>query len=997
MHAPSSSRLVGVVVFAVLLVGCGSWLQDKVKRLVDGAFPPVDYASAQTEAVQRSLPELEAVTSPSLLLNVPAEELEKGFAAQLKTAEVKGITIENAKIEAGPQGFMLSADVSGTLPEPKGTFKATVKGWVTVSVADNVATLKPGLSSATLTSLDLDGWFSWGGDAAASAINSVLKDFISNANSQIKPIEYKFDPTQVGLSQPIEIKLPNDKTVILPEVKLGKVAVLVSPLGLHLLADLESASAATPPATGTCDKYDCYAEAFWVKADKIKPGLKRGTGGIYLADAFLSKLLTPAFPPIELADMRLDALQNLVQALNFNGQVALGASISAPRLAKALKEAMVNLLPATPEATLGEPVIELGEQTIEVEVPVSGKIDSAKISYKGKIRAGGVIASTAESLYYRVALVGLQLESVEHEGGPISPAAFIGSINGLVAQLLPYINGALDKQPISLPLPKIKPVSVATTGVQITPAELTIPPPSGVLLIPRLDKSGLRVLVVEGVGVAQNTVSGMDISAERAISGSLKPEFNRDASAQWFATPAVQSIALIITKRRINGPFGISFDVPVISTPTPAQPTPPPAPAPVPGPAPGQTPEDYANMLFQQMWATALPDQAQWAEGMPDIRAAAATSWIVGTVNTILQHNQIAIDVPFDSGITHYDTGKIRLAGQLEANCAAERNCSRGDCPLASCSTNSCDWSCRRHGPFNTSWDDPFCKAGETACNVRAEAERGACNVRANADQTACNVAEEAKRGACNIQKEAEILGCNIAKETVAAIKQIDGIGTANGDVRAAGGAAIRSPILKFNRGDSVVSLQMDAAANITMSGDIYFTPYDIGHILACPFKGRAAIEVHGSIPMKTYTITSTIKDGGAGQDGSHQLQMEFNSIPVKGSLSPAPVDAFLTQNPQIFLTCSPVVTGPLAAAALLGKVQAFVPGDILGAIEKAIPDNQELGFAALKAVTAGQIDVTAPIPSIQVTVPKLEAVIPGGNVSLEGVWKDGTLVFSGS
>ena len=137
--------------------------------------------------------------------------------------------------------------------------------------------------------------------------------------------------------------------------------------------------------------------------------------------------------------------------------------------------------------------------------------------------------------------------------------------------------------------------------------------------------------------------------------------------------------------------------------------------------------------------------------------------------------------------------------------------------------------------------------------------------------------------------------------------------------------------------------------------------------------------------------------DGGAGQDGSHQLRMVFNSIPVKGTLSPAPVDAIVTQNPQIFLTCSPVITAPLTGGALLGKVQAFGPGDILGAIEKAIPGNQELGFAALKAFTSGQIDVTAPIPPIQVTVPKLEAVILGGNVSLMGTWKDGTLIFSGS
>ena len=107
MNFRTRTELFGLVIFALMLVGCGSGLQDKVKRLVDVAFPPVDYASAQMEAVQRSLPELAAVQSPSLLLNVPAEELEKVFAEQLKTLNVKFLTIEGAKIEAGPQGFML--------------------------------------------------------------------------------------------------------------------------------------------------------------------------------------------------------------------------------------------------------------------------------------------------------------------------------------------------------------------------------------------------------------------------------------------------------------------------------------------------------------------------------------------------------------------------------------------------------------------------------------------------------------------------------------------------------------------------------------------------------------------------------------------------------------------------------------------------------------------------------------------------------------------------
>jgi len=926
-----------------------------VKRVVDGAFPPVDYASAQREALQRSMPGLAGVASPSLLLNVPAAELEKAVAEQLKTADIKGLTVDSVKTEAGNQGLSISANVSGNLTEPKGRFTAAVKGWVAVSLTDNVANLQPGLAEAKLTSLDLDGWFSFGDDAAASAINSVLKSFITNANSKFKPIEYKLDLRQAGLStEPIVVKVTEKRSVTLPAVKLGGTAVLVSPLGMHMIADIAGTGAPTP--VGACDKYECYAEAFWAKADTVKPGLQRGTAGIFVADSFVSEMFTPAFPPISLASLQSDALNALLGALNFNGQVALGASISAPRLKKALHESLKSMLPPTKEAKFGEPAIELGEQTIEVEVPISGIIDSANIGYKGKVRAGGVIAATTESLYYRVAVVGLQLEFVEHTGGYLNASAFVGSVNDLIAQLLPHVNGALDNQPIALPLPKIKPVPVAIKGVTITPGELIIPPQAGVIVIPRLDKSGLRVLVVQGVGVPGTMTTLTDVPVWLANTGDLKPRHFMASLAQYDLGSALMASAK----------------------------------------ESGESPKDLANKKFQEMWSSALPDQALWSDGLPAIRVAASTAWIVNSVSSVLQYNKIAINIPFDSGNTHFDTGKIRLAGGLQATCAAERTCTRNDCPLPACNTNSCNWNCARKVGFITT-DDPFCKSGETLCNLNAEKDRGACNIRANADQAACNAREEGQRAACNIRKEAEIGLCKVAKEAVAAIKSIDGIGTANGDVRATGGVAIRLPVLKFDRGSSVASLEMSASADIKLAGDIYFTPYDIGHILACPYKGRAAIEVRGSIPMTAYRIESSIKDGGKGEDGSHKLELSFNQIPVRGRLSPAPVDALLSQNPQIFVTCSPVLAGSLATAALLGKIQAFSPGDILGAIEKAIPGNQDMGVAALKAAVAGQMDVSAPIPSFQVSVPELEAVIPGGKVTLQGEWKDGTLMFAGN
>lgn len=119
------ARVAGVVAFALTLLGCDSWLQSKARESVDGAFPPVDYAAAQSAAVQRSLPELTAVVAPSILLNVPAESLEKALFQQFETLNVKDLAIESTTIKAGAQGFWVTANVGGVIPEPSARFRGS--------------------------------------------------------------------------------------------------------------------------------------------------------------------------------------------------------------------------------------------------------------------------------------------------------------------------------------------------------------------------------------------------------------------------------------------------------------------------------------------------------------------------------------------------------------------------------------------------------------------------------------------------------------------------------------------------------------------------------------------------------------------------------------------------------------------------------------------------------------------------------------------------------
>lgn len=963
MHSlPSNKvRFTGLIVF-ILLSGCSGWLESKVKGLVDHAFPPVDYATAQKAAVTRSFAELNRVKTPGVLLNVPTDILTALFTAKLKTLDTGAIKIHSATLIPAAQGLRITADISGTIDKPKGAFKAKLDGWVTVSLAEHVLSVQPGLKSATLTQLELED-AGWSAAPAGQAINAALRRYIDNVNSQLKPQTFHIDPSGAGLSdKPIPIALPDGSKYELPAVRLGPTALLVSKQGIHVLADLKTqAIAAAKPAPCSIDSVDCYQNAFRAKADLVKPGLATGKPGLFIADALVASVLTPAFPPVEFSNLQMEATNSMLTALATGGPVAMGFNIAGPRLVQIITDAATAAAADFKGPKFGKPTITLSEQSIVLDVPVAGVVEGARLAYSGRVRAAGIIAATADALYYRVSLIGLQLDSVEHTAGRIDAQEFVESMNTLVAQLLPHLNQAMDKRPIKIALPVLKPVPLAAAGVKFSPAALSIPAPSGVQLIPRIDSKGLRVLVIASVYAPSNFTAASDVTLQQALLGLPRP-------------------------LNLTGLSGLFLSVPIVKDSSPAKAAAPVAPAAA--TTGGRPPSELVSKRFDERWATALPAMAEWVQGSPDFRAAVSAGWVVGSVSNILEFNQMSIEANFDSKPVHYDTGKLRLAGGLKANCSAPRTCSRASCPLGSCSRDSCSWNC---GSLNL-----VCKAGEAACNAREESKLGTCSVNANKNQLLCNSAEESKLGACNVLRETEVGLCNIANETVLAIQKIDGVGTANGDTRAKAVIRVRHPLLHFDRPTSTVSLEMDISAHMDFTGDLNFTPYDIGHILVCPVKGKVGMSIHGTLPSTRMRIATTIRNVEGSGEGAPQLQFAFAPIPVRGKLMPAPVDALIQQNPQIFVTCSPVVTGVLAAAGGLGAVQAFGPGDIIGAIEKAIPDNQEKASKMVKAMIVGNIDMDVDIPAMQVAIPVIEANIPGSKVVLKGHWQDGALVYSG-
>ncbi|MDH0645356.1 hypothetical protein N5D48_01040 [Pseudomonas sp. GD03858] len=950
-HSFLLSRLLAILPLLVAVItqtGC-SLLLRQADEMVESNFPPITHAEAKREAVSRSDAQLATIQSPGLLFNIPRAALSEAVAHSLSTFNSGELRVLSAEVAPDEQGLTVTAEVEGSMAEPGGTFRARLKGWSVLSISGQTASIQPILESAELTSLSLDRW--WTPDRViANTINALLARYISNVNGQIKPLEYPIDQAATGLpASPVPITLPDGRVVVVPSVRLGPIAVLVDDSGVHLFGQVDvPGTVKKTEILPTSNSFEAYRSAFWSKSAVIRSGERRSDAGLFLSDALLERLLKPSFTPIKLEDLQQTALAQTLFSLRSFGDVAAGALVSSRTLLDGIHAGLVEALKDTEDTDFGEPVVQLGEQTVSVTLPVKGVIKGANLNYQGTVQGGGVLASQDGKLYYRLVVGSITLQHLEHVGGPISIQPFVTSVNDVVAQLLPYINSALVEKPISLPLPDLAPVAVSTGNIKVRPETLVPAKPGALLLIPRISPEGIKVLVLEAPEL-QDQVLGYDYAVPNiAISQAVE---------------TVSKAALAAEKRDIGVFVGI----------TPSM----------------------VDQAFKARWETTLPPYSLPDAQVAELLGTVSLRWVTSLINRTLKQNNISIAGHVDSGSIPYDSGKLRLTGDLQASCAADKECRRtNDCRLRSCSRNSCNYDCRRGLPFGGSWDDPVCKASEALCNVREEAQRGACNIQATAEKAACDVAEETKLAACNTLRELEKLGCNIVNEAIRAIQKLDGIGSISGSARVLADASITEPTLDYDPNKATMTLQMLPSVALEMSGDLHFQPYEIGHVLVCPTPGTVPFHLNGALLGARTTIVGHVAPADASLGDHLDLNISFDPIQVTGQLSPGPLEALLVQNPHVFVTCNPVLTGALGSATILGKISAFTPLDIVGAIERAVPGNQEETSKMLKMVTSGRVNQQIEIPPMSVNVPSISADLLGKSIKLSPRWSRNQLIM---
>jgi hypothetical protein len=141
----------------------------------------------------------------------------------------------------------------------------------------------------------------------------------------------------------------------------------------------------------------------------------------------------------------------------------------------------------------------------------------------------------------------------------------------------------------------------------------------------------------------------------------------------------------------------------------------------------------------------------------------------------------------------------------------------------------------------------------------------------------------------------------------------------------------------------------MGAVRPIEISGSIDFTPYDIGHFLVCPAKGKAFFSMNVELPSQQPNVSASLTAAPVDPADPQALNLtgHIGAFNLKAKVQPPPVEALLTQNPQLLVGCNPVLGATFANLAVVGRAVGLTGSDIL----------KSLAGKNVSAVLTGDVD----------------------------------------
>ena len=980
-----NGRLIkGLVIFAFLLVisGCAEILRLEIDPIVNRQFPPVSIDSERAAAVLSASTALGNIKNPGLLVNLNNDQLTQALAATMANlTPVQGITVTNPSISTDQQAFHFTASVTGSIPQYGATFTAqldaeAVLGMTTVqlrSFPTPAATVTPALNSAKLTALKLDK-FDWVAQPLADAINDLIGRYIANINGQFarNPLNLPIDVSQIGLSQnPVTINISGGRTIVIPGMQFAGVTVLADNSGLHILADIEVNAGATIQTTPTSD-FTTYQTEFWNVAKTVYSTPTITSPGIFLSDYYLKQVLVNGFIPVNYQSVEQTALNNLQTSLGTIGPVAVGAYVAPNVITSQIQSAIATAL-AKPQTnspgseilysvTFGSPNVLLDEQAVIATVPISGTVGSApgtpvaatfQFAFSATVSAVGILSQNGNGLYYRLVATDLALNSVQHTSGYINPAPFIISINTLLDQLVPYLNGATTNTSINIPVPTMSPIQLPQSASLISsPTTLTPAPIHPLIVYPRLNVLGLRVLVSE---YNQNN-----------------PQVDQKMAS---ASAGVSSIATLLAKAFDSTTRTLNFS----TTPTPpADPT-------------------NAEAAFDAAWANAGLPQPDTTK---TFFAAVGMPWLTGKFAETLNSNHFSItgNYAFSQTPTQVNIG---LGSYAQNRCVVNAcNSSTNNCSQPGCSRQpgACGWSCSQIcvniGLGNWCTNDPVCEAGLAACNAAQEAQVGLCLAQQATQQGLCEAGNQAIYDACQAKNVIQQGICDVENGIIAGLQALGqgGLGQVSFDSHEALSITLNNPSLTPTVSGTGFQIAVGAALNANAAGSVGFSPANqLGSLLICPIpiSGSASFNISTSGAIGITPISGHFQAASTGQG----VDIALDPFNVNYTIQPAPLTTLLVQNPAIQIVCSPA-SAVADVVSLLGEYSVYSPTDLINALTSAggLDDNTKLEIAL---IAEGKFNETLNLPPVHIDIPASTFSVGQMNYTTAMVWSGNTLVMT--
>jgi hypothetical protein len=946
-------RGVSLLMAAALLTGCGTFLKLSIDPIVNANFPPVDITSERNAAVATAAIALQQVKNPALLLTADAQSVKEQLFANLQNLNSGEIAVRATSISLGQQSIVFGATVDGRLQASGIQFQAQITGESIIALkANGAGYVRPVFTSARLSKVHLDQ-FSFAAGPTAKLINAALKRYLDNINGALPEFVFQIEPDDVGLStSPSEIDLPGGRKIKIPAVALGSTALLIDSDGIHAIAEI-TVSPLVALASAPNQPYDSYRQDFVHRAEPVFGSDSLKKSGIFLSDEVLKAILVDGLPPAPLSDLQRLALSDLNQWIGSARTIAGGLYFGNDILEKYVETISSGPLGkfSSKELQIGALRARLDEQSILIEAPISGEI-SGNIAYKAKLTIAAVLApKMGGGLEVRPALASLVLDRVEHLGKKVDPLGFVASINRLLDQLVPYLNSALADHPIKVELPTLEEFQIPqTANIAITPSTLRDPASKPLVVLPRIRADQARFLIVEAEGILGSTEAGFQ-ARDRAFSVAVNQ---------------------VITKA-----FDTSSRLAL----------PPPLPLP-----PNSAPVDAS---YDALWSRA----GLGTVNSVDLGGAVSLPWLSGKLGRLLSENSVVVTATSESSVT-MPSAPLSKPPLLSVSCDIGDSCTRGSCNRGTCArTDSCNWDCQRCvnvGLGNWCTDEPICLAGRLACNTREEAKVAACNISEEAKVGVCNAAEETKLAACNIERNLKLAQCNLTNEIINGINGLANLGDLGGSSRVTTSARVSNLAATYDLNSASLIFTANANLSVQASGDLNYTPKGIGSLLICPIGGQVSYTVNGNFGGGGQPLVARLRPRGVSA-GLSPAQIEFSLDPVRiqGKISPPPIEAILVQNPQIQVTCSPVLTGPLNSIAVLGKISAFTPIDIVKAIEDQLPSLPAEARAVIDVATKGTVDQQIAIPPIFFSLGRMSLLLGEVEVILTPQWSQGSLILA--